>query len=172
MILILRAFSKEYFRQLRLIRKKNIIFFNGCFDLIHPGHLKLINQIKNIGRNNYPSGGYQIICGLNSNKSVELQNKSHPLINSEHFRAELLKELGIDYVILFDEETPTSLIMSLVPDIVVKGNDYKNKGYDEEGFLIDSNINIKYIELLKGYSSTNIYNSIEEQIKAKIRESI
>lgn len=170
--MILKAFDFEYFKELKFLKKKNILFFNGCFDIVHTGHLKLINQIKTYGNNNYPGSGYKIICGLNSDKSIKLQNKSHPLINSERERAKFLEELGVDYVITFDEETPTALIMSLLPDKVFKGEDYKSKNYDEREFLLKTNTEVKYITLEHGKSTTNIYNKIAEHVKKEIRESI
>jgi rfaE bifunctional protein nucleotidyltransferase chain/domain len=169
--LIVKAFSEEYFKQLKYLRKNKIMFFNGCFDIIHLGHISLFNSIKGYAQYKWPSSKYKIICGLNSDESVKFQEKCHPLINSQDDRAAFLEHLDID-VIIFDEKDPTALIMSLVPDIVCKGNDYLHVEYPEREFLRKADIEVKYISLLKGYSTTNIYNRIGQYVKQQIRESI
>lgn len=169
--MIVKAFSEGYFRHLKDLRKHKILFFNGCFDIVHLGHLSLINSIKGYAEYKWPSSKYKIICGLNSDNSVKLQEKFHPLINSEDDRAAFLERLDIN-VIIFDDKDPTSLIMSLVPDIVCKGNDYANVKYPEREFFEKAEIEVKYIPLLGSYSTTNIYNKIAEQVKRQIRESI
>lgn len=169
--MILKAFNAEYFKNLKTIRKYNIIFFNGCFDIMHVGHLALINKIKGYANYMWSSGSYKIICGLNSDESVKLQNKKHPLINSENDRALFLEHLDID-VIIFDEKDPSALLMSLVPNVVVKGLDYERKDYPEREFLRKAEIEVKYIKLEDGFSTTNIYSKIEKQVKSKIKESL
>src|SRR6185312_17346027 len=104
--MILKAFDSKFFSELKGLRKNKLLFFNGCFDILHLGHIRMINEILELKKH-----GYFVICGLNSDASVALQNKKHPLINDESTRAEILIELGIDYVILFDEKTPKELLM-------------------------------------------------------------
>jgi D-beta-D-heptose 7-phosphate kinase/D-beta-D-heptose 1-phosphate adenosyltransferase len=166
--LILKAFSYDFFRELRILRRQPIVFFNGCFDIIHGGHIKLINRAKTLASNN----NAKLVCGLNSDNSVSKLNKSHPLIHKEDDRARLLEDLGVDVILINDDETPTSLLMSLTPDYVIKGSDYQEKQYHEREFLEIINTKIIYIELADGLSTTNIYNKIEEQVKAKIKESL
>lgn len=169
--MILRAFTDEYFRELRKIRKNNIIFFNGCFDILHLGHYEFLNSVKDRKRRFKDL----IICGLNSDKSVKLQNKSHPLINNESSRALALKKLGVDYVIIFDEKTPLSLLMSLVPDIRVTSSEYKythSEKPDDIEFCLNHGIYVSYVDKIKGYSTTSIYEAIEEKVKEEIRRKI
>ena len=102
------------------INKKKIVFTNGCFDLLHPGHLKILNESK--------EKGDILIVGLNSDKSVKnLKGKKRPIINQLD-RANILSSLNVvDYVVIFDEKTPLNIIKSIKPDIITKGSDYKNK---------------------------------------------
>lgn len=166
--MILRAFEGDFFKRLSSLRRKKILFFNGCFDMVHLGHLKMIKKMLN----DRTSHGYTLICGLNSDKSVAKQNKSHPLINDENDRAEFLKELGVDYVIIFDEETPKELLMYLIPDKVYKDSSYYFKDYPEKEFLTTIGCQIICFETINGYSTTNIYNTIAEHVKNEIRRSI
>ena len=166
--MIIKAFSEEYFKELKEIRKKDIIFFNGVFDLIHLGHLKMINHIK---KNRY-MGNSVIICAINSDESVRKLNKSHPLINDEIYRANFLLELGIDRVIIFDEDNPSALIMSLMPDVVFKGEDYKNENFPEKEFLDKTKIRYSFIKKVDGYSTTNIYNRISHYAKENLRRKL
>lgn len=166
--MIAKAFSTDYFNHVKLLKKTNILFFNGCFDILHLGHYKMIQEIKRYAK----AHGFTIICGINSDESINKLNKSHPLINNAVIRAKSLEALGVGNVFIFDEETPTALIMSLIPDIIFKGSDYKNKDFHEREFCIKANIQIKYVDLEEGYSTTNIYNKIAEYIKKEIRESI
>jgi rfaE bifunctional protein nucleotidyltransferase chain/domain len=166
--MILKAFDNKYFKELKKLRKRNILFFNGCFDIIHPGHLQMLNEIKHYAKVN----NYEIVCGLNSDKSVKLQNKSHPLINNEKDRALFLEKLGINFVIIFDEKDPSALIMSLTPDLVFKGKDYMNIDYPEKDFLYIIDAKIKYVELEKGYSTTHIYNKVKSYILDEIKERL
>jgi D-beta-D-heptose 7-phosphate kinase/D-beta-D-heptose 1-phosphate adenosyltransferase len=166
--LILKAFDNRFFIELVAIRKKKIIFFNGCFDLVHLGHVKMIKQMRKMANRD----GYTLVCGLNSDQSVDKQNKSHPLINGEDDRADLLKELGVDIVIIFDEETPKELLMYLVPDVVFKGSDYYFKDYPEKEFLSAIKCRIINFETINGYSTTEIYNTIAEYVKEDIRKKV
>jgi rfaE bifunctional protein nucleotidyltransferase chain/domain len=136
------------------LQNKKIVFTNGCFDLIHPGHVDYLCQARDLGD--------YLILGLNTDASVKKLNKApNRPINSEDARAAVLSGLAcVDNVVLFDEETPLELITLLKPNILVKGNDYqveKIVGYDvvkkSEGSVIT-------IPFLDGYSTTNIINKI------------
>lgn len=106
---------------------KKIIFTNGCFDIIHLGHLQLLNFCKKFKG--------KIIVGINSDKSVKRLKGIDRPINKEKYRKKFLEELNIAYkVIIFKELTPINLIKKIKPNIIVKGNDYKIKnvvGYNE-----------------------------------------
>lgn len=163
---IIKAFSENFYSQLREIRKRDILFFNGCFDIVHLGHLKMINDILKL------KNRYHIICGLNSDISVRAQNKSHPLVNDEISRAQFLIELGVSRVIIFDEKTPKALLMHLAPDVVYKGEEYMKKDYDEKEYLRSIDCGINYYQHIAGYSTTDTYNTIAEQVKKDIRKQL
>jgi D-beta-D-heptose 7-phosphate kinase/D-beta-D-heptose 1-phosphate adenosyltransferase len=98
---------------------KRIVFTNGCFDLLHAGHVRYLTQAKRFGD--------ILIVGLNSDRSVSMLKKGRP-INSEKRRAEVLSALCmIDYITIFDEKTPYNLIKALKPDMLVKGGDWKKE---------------------------------------------
>ena len=112
--------SREDMKILSLSLKKNgksVVFTNGCFDLLHRGHVELLRQARELGD--------CLVVGLNSDRSVEkLKGSGHPLQIEEN-RAALLDALTVvDYVTIFGEETPLELICELKPDILVKGADY------------------------------------------------
>ena len=93
------------------------IFTNGCFDILHPGHLKLLEFCKSMGH---------VIVGLNSDKSVtRLKGEKRPILNEEDRKYILESCKFVDEVIVFNENTPYDLIMEIKPDIIVKGGDWK-----------------------------------------------
>lgn len=106
---------------------KKIIFTNGCFDIIHLGHLQLLNFCKKLKG--------KVIVGINSDKSVKHLKGNNRPINKEKYRKNFLEELNVvDKVVIFNELTPINLIKKIKPNIIVKGNDYKKKdvvGYHE-----------------------------------------
>jgi rfaE bifunctional protein nucleotidyltransferase chain/domain len=98
-------------------KNKKIVFTNGCFDILHLGHLEYLNEAKKLGD--------ILIIGLNSDKSVRAIKGNGRPINDEHFRKEFLINLKcVDFVEVFDEPTPYELIKAISPDILVKGGDY------------------------------------------------
>jgi rfaE bifunctional protein nucleotidyltransferase chain/domain len=173
---IVKAFTNEYFKMVHSLKKHHTLyFFNGVFDIIHVGHIKIINKIKNVARNN----GAHIIAAINSDESFKKLGKSHPLVHDEKYRARMLIELGANYVIIFDNENPLDVIMSIMPHRVYKGNDYYGIDYPEKSFIKSYGGNIEYLDLekddiLKGnkYSSSIIYDKIANQVKDQIRESL
>jgi rfaE bifunctional protein nucleotidyltransferase chain/domain len=131
-------------------REKNrIVFTNGCFDIIHRGHVYYLSKARELGD--------LLIIGLNSDESVSrLKGKGRP-INPQMARAEVLGALGmVDYIILFEEDTPLNLINGIKPDLLVKGGDYNVKeivGYSE---VTSSGGQVVTIPILEGYSTTSI----------------
>lgn len=98
---------------------KKIVFTNGCFDIIHVGHIRYLKEAKALGD--------VLIVGLNSDKSVSKIKPTRP-INPQNHRAEVLSSFDmVDYVTLFDEETPYELIKLVQPDVLVKGGDWKKE---------------------------------------------
>lgn len=159
--MIVKSGTKDYWNLLKTIKNKDKIFFNGCFDIIHLGHLSLINKAKRIIKDDWVySSDAIIIAAINSDNSFNKQNKSHKLINDEIYRATFLKMLGIDYVIIFDEMHPEAIIKEIQPKTIIKGSDYKEKEYPEKQLILDMGIIIEYINILGEYSTTNIYERI------------
>lgn len=100
-------------------KRKKVVFTNGCFDIIHIGHIRYLKEAKAVGD--------VLVVGLNSDRSVSGIKPNRP-INSQNHRAEVLSSLEmVDYITLFDEETPYELIKLLQPDILVKGGDWKKE---------------------------------------------
>ena len=128
---------------------KKVVFTNGCFDILHLGHAKYLKKSK--------SYGDILIIGLNSDSSVKrLKGESRP-INNEKDRAELLCELSsVDYVVIFDEDTPEKLLELIKPDIYTKGADYTLDTLPEAETVIKNGGHVEFIELVEGKSTTNI----------------
>lgn len=134
--------------------EKKIVFTNGCFDILHYGHIDYLSKAKDLGD--------VLIVGLNTDTSVKKLKGNNRPIQDENSRAHILASLQfIDAVVLFDEDTPYSLISLVKPGILVKGSDYKPEeivGYD---ILKTYNGEVRTIDFVPGYSTT----AIEEKIK-------
>lgn len=130
-----------------------MVFTNGCFDLLHPGHLHYLNEAKELGD--------VLIVGLNSDRSVrQIKGNDRP-INDEKFRAEMLIGLKpVDAVVLFDEDTPIQIISIIKPAIHVKGGDYSITKLPEYETVVSNGGEVKLLSFLDGYSSTNIINKL------------
>ena len=133
------------------LRKKhnNIVFTNGCFDLLHKGHIDLLNKASTYGD--------ILIVGLNSDRSVtQIKGPERP-INNQYFRSEKLLELNsVDDVIIFDEDTPQNLIHELQPNILVKGGDYKKNEIVGAREVEKKGGEVVILPLVPGYSTTEI----------------
>ncbi len=147
--------QEEASRTLSLWRFKDekIVFTNGCFDILHRGHIEYLAQAANLGT--------KLIIGLNSDASVKrLKGENRP-VNDENARALALASLiFVDEVILFDSDTPYDLIDYVQPDVLVKGGDYNPEeivGYD---IVKAKNGKIIPIDFVEGYSTTSILNKI------------
>jgi len=132
---------------------KKIVFTNGCFDLLHLGHIDYLAKASDLGD--------ILIVGLNTDNSVRtLKGKDRP-INDEHSRAILMAALSfVGAVILFDERTPYNLIKSVEPDILVKGSDYKTEEIAGHKVVQAKGGKVMTIDLLPGYSTTLIEDKI------------
>jgi len=134
--------------------KKKIIFTNGCFDILHIGHVKYLEESKKLGD--------VLIVGINSDDSVaKLKGKNRP-INTLNDRCCVIASLkSVDYVIPFEEDTPIELIKSIVPDILVKGGDYKNK------VVVGEEIAKKLvlIDFVKDKSTSGTIKKIQENVR-------
>ena len=129
-----------------------IVFTNGCFDIIHKGHLSYLHQSKDLGD--------YLIVGLNSDDSVKLLKGSDRPINNQNVRAKNLLRLDyVDAVIIFSEETPEELIKLLLPDILTKGGDYQKNQIAGSNTVINNGGKVIILPHLKGYSTTAIINN-------------
>ena len=134
---------------------KSVVFTNGCFDLLHPGHIRLLEQARSLGD--------VLILGLNSDVGVARTKGPPRPILCEQERATMAGELGaVDAVVLFDEETPRDLIAALLPDILVKGADWSHfvAGREE---VEDAGGLVVTLDLEPGYSTTNLVDSLLSQ---------
>lgn len=133
---------------------KKIVFTNGCFDLLHLGHVRLLQKAKTYGD--------ILVIGLNTDASVRrLKGKSRPL-NAEKNRAEVLAALeGVDFVVLFSEPTPFRLIQKLKPDVLVKGGDYKPSEVVGADIVKKNKGKVVIFPTLKGHSTTKLIKKVE-----------
>jgi rfaE bifunctional protein nucleotidyltransferase chain/domain len=130
-------------------KEKKIVFTNGCFDLLHRGHVYYLAKAQELGD--------LLVIGLNSDSSVtRLKGEGRP-INDQNARAEVLGALGmVDYIIIFEEDTPLNLINMVRPKLLIKGGDYRAEeivGYEE---VISWGGKVVTIPTLEGYSTTSI----------------
>ena len=136
-------------------KDQKIVFTNGCFDVLHYGHIIYLSRAKDLGN--------KLIIGLNSDPSVKrLKGEGRP-INHQDSRAIALASLQfVDAVILFDEDTPYELIKRVQPDILVKGSDYKPEDIVGADIVLGRGGEIRTIDFVEGYSSTNIINKLKK----------
>lgn len=132
---------------------KKIVFTNGCFDILHRGHVAYLNEAKKLGD--------VLVVGLNSDASVkELKGPERP-VNSELDRKYVLENLkAVDFVAIFGEQTPLRLIQEVKPDILVKGGDWKPEQIVGSDFVISNGGQVLSLNFVDGYSTTNIIQKI------------
>lgn len=147
---------KELLTEIKRLKTsgKKIVFTNGCFDLLHGGHLKLLREAK--------ARGDVLIVGLNSDSSVKkLKGPGRPLM-PEKERAEIMASLEpVDYVVIFKEETPENLIKTIIPDILVKGADYMIKQIVGGEIVQKHGGKVVRIPLLPNHSTSKLISSLE-----------
>ncbi|MDQ6994344.1 MAG: D-glycero-beta-D-manno-heptose 1-phosphate adenylyltransferase [Mariprofundaceae bacterium] len=145
-------------KQRRLWKKdgQRVVFTNGCFDLLHPGHITYLQDAQHLGD--------VLIVGLNDDASIQrLKGSSRP-INPLHDRACMLSALrSVDRVVAFSEDTPLKLITHLMPDILVKGGDYTVDSIVGAKEVMQSGGEVRVIPFLEGYSSTRLIQRIQEK---------
>jgi D-beta-D-heptose 7-phosphate kinase/D-beta-D-heptose 1-phosphate adenosyltransferase len=135
---------------------QQIVFTNGCFDLLHPGHIHLLNAAKRCGD--------RLIVGLNSDESVRrLKGAKRPIL-SETDRAAILGALDcVDLVIIFEEDTPIELIESLEPDVLVKGSDYRPESVVGKKCVESYGGKVHLVPVVEGYSTTRLAERVLEK---------
>ena len=135
-------------------REGKVVFTNGCFDILHLGHLDFLAKASKLG--------HKLIVGLNTDTSVKrLKGTSRP-INNEQTRAMMLTDLAmVDAVVFFEEDTPYKLIQRIVPNVLVKGSDYRVKEIVGHDIVLGNGGSVIPIELLDGYSTTSIIEKMQ-----------
>ncbi len=153
-----KIFSGEMLQeQLSGLRRagKTIVFTNGCFDILHVGHVRYLREAKKLGD--------ILVLALNSDASVRaIKGEKRPLVPEDE-RADIMAALGsVDYVILFDDPTPQQLIEYLKPDILVKGGDWAEAAIAGADFVKATGGKVITIPLTEGRSTTNIVEKIRQ----------
>jgi D-beta-D-heptose 7-phosphate kinase/D-beta-D-heptose 1-phosphate adenosyltransferase len=151
--IITRPEAEKIIRSLNA-ENKSVVFTNGCFDILHVGHLELLEKAKSFGD--------VLIVGMNSDSSMkQIKGPDRPIL-TEQDRARLLAAIEmVDYVVLFDEETPFELLRQIKPNILVKGGDYKlNEIIGRD--IVDE---VKIIPFVRGKSTSSIIDKILDKSK-------
>jgi D-beta-D-heptose 7-phosphate kinase/D-beta-D-heptose 1-phosphate adenosyltransferase len=149
--------ENEIERLLPLLKDKKVVFTNGCFDLIHRGHVKYLKESR--------KKGDVLIVGLNTDRSVRaLKGDSRPFIDEES-RAFVLSNLScVDYVVLFDQDTPLEIIKKIRPAVLTKGKDYEKKEVVGKDFVESYGGKVELIPLEEDCSTTAIARRIKERL--------
>ena len=130
------------------MNKEKIIFTNGCFDILHRGHVELFKYCKSLGG--------EVIIGLNSDKSIErIKGKDRPIVKEIDRKIILEAIKFIDSVVIFNEDTPYNLIKKIKPDVIVKGGDY-----NKEEVIGNDLSEVRIFNYVDGYSTTKIIKYI------------
>jgi len=134
---------------------EKIVFTNGCFDIVHRGHVEVLANTADLGD--------RLIIGLNSDSSIkDLKGENRPIID-ETSRAILLASLQfVDAIVFFTEETPHKLIETLAPDVLAKGGDYKVKEIAGNEVVLENGGEVILVPFIDGFSSTNIVEKIKQ----------
>lgn len=137
------------------LKNDTIVFTNGCFDILHLGHIDYLSKARDLGK--------RLIVGVNTDSSVKRLGKGDTRpINDEKSRSMIIASLQfVDAVILFDEDTPYELIKAIEPDVLVKGADYTIDRVVGSDIVMARGGKVELIEYLEGYSTTNIEKKIK-----------
>lgn len=146
--------TPEELKQLKEKLKGTLVATNGCFDILHVGHVRYLQKAK--------AQGDYLIIGVNSDESVKkLKGPKRP-INKQTDRAEILNALGcIDFTFIFDGQTADEFLRLAKPDIYVKGGDYDLEKLPEKKTLEEINCRVVFVKFESGYSSTNVIERID-----------
>lgn len=134
---------------------EEVVFTNGCFDILHLGHVDYLEKSKELGT--------KLVVGVNTDASVrKLKGPERPM-NNEQARSRILAALSfVDAVILFGEDTPFELISAILPDVLVKGSDYSVENIVGADVVMNNGGTVKTINLVDGYSTTGLINKIKK----------
>lgn len=135
-------------------KNKKIVFTNGCFDILHRGHVEYLSKARDLGD--------ILIIGINSDKSPYWKTKgpNRPINNQDSRATVLASLLFVDAVVFFSDETPLNLVKSIVPDILVKGKDYIAENISGYEFMKANGGQTITIEIVEGYSTTSIIGKL------------
>lgn len=148
-------FSKNLDQFLKMNKDKKIVFTNGCFDIIHRGHVTYLAEAKKLGD--------LLIVGLNSDESVKRLKGPQRPINNESDRLYVLSQLkSVDFVEIFSEETPLNLILKISPQVLVKGGDWKIDQIVGAKEVISRGGEVFSLNFVDGYSTTSMIHKIQE----------
>lgn len=139
-------------------KSQKVVFTNGCFDLIHAGHVDYLTKAKNLGD--------VLVVGLNTDNSIRrIKGEKRPILK-QHERAFILSNLKpVDFVCLFDEDTPAELINELIPDILIKGSDWSIDKIVGREIVEENGGKVITIDFVNNQSTSNIINTILERYK-------
>lgn len=141
-----------------------MVFTNGCFDLLHPGHVDLLERARALGD--------MLVVGINSDASVRALKGPHkPYLSQDDRRRMLLSLRSVDYVAVFDEPDPLRLITELRPDVLVKGGDWPIEKIIGADFVQSRGGDVYSLPLVSGYSSTAVAAHIREQAPQPLRKA-
>ncbi len=137
-------------------QRKKIVFTNGCFDLLHYGHVKYLQDAK--------KKGDILVVGINSDTSVKrIKGKPRPVVN-EKDRLRLVAALeSVDYIVLFKEDTPLKIIKFIKPDVLIKGADWNKNNIVGRDFVLSYGGRVSTIKFVKGYSTSNLIKKIAKR---------
>jgi D-beta-D-heptose 7-phosphate kinase/D-beta-D-heptose 1-phosphate adenosyltransferase len=134
---------------------RTTVFTNGCFDILHPGHIDLLKRARSLGD--------VLIVGLNTDDSIRrIKGDSRPIFDESHRKACLEELRSVDMVIFFDEDTPIRLIECVRPDILVKGADYARADVVGGDFVESYGGSVVLLDLLQGFSTTELIKKLSD----------
>ncbi len=146
--------SNETLEFLKKNQGKKIVFTNGCFDILHMGHVEYLNEAKSLGD--------LLVVGVNSDASVKrLKGPDRPINNEEDRKSMLLNLRAVDCVQIFDEETPLTIIKAIKPHILVKGGDWKVEQIVGHEFVLANGGDVRSLRFKDGYSTSNIIKLVQ-----------
>lgn len=151
-----RVFSRDtLLKRFGRPRDRTVVFTNGCFDLLHPGHIEYLAQARALGD--------VLVVGLNSDASVRrLKGPGRPLVDEADRAAVLAGLRSVDAVTLFDEDTPLELLSVLLPDVLVKGGDYDLDGIVGRAVVGKAGGDVRVLPFVEGYSTTDILTRLKK----------
>ena len=150
---ILNHYELQKFVEKVQKKGKKVVFTNGCFDILHYGHIDYLQKARLMGD--------YLVMGINTDDSIKRLKGNHRPVNQEMDRVRLIAALGfVDAVTLFDDDTPLKLISTVLPNVLVKGSDYDIKDIVGGKEVIDNGGDVKTIDFVDGYSTTDIIKKI------------